>query len=169
MAWINVYDSKQWALWGLINSDTIQVGSVSDMVEKVLVKTNGGVQSHLFINGEGLLNYQSVGAGANYDPSGDRSLQVDEDGNLKGGARVWIPRLTGKVKAFHLYGIDDEDGRSFPLIQALAKALGVGGTVYTSRSMLIWYGEGTLPRRLTDSATVDRDKMRKRISEYTKG
>lgn len=171
MASIYVYDSNQWGLFGLAYDQTLQVNSVSEMVEKVLkITKNEKYKSHLILAGEGGANYQSVGAAANIDRSGDRSLQLNGDGSLLGNAAIWFPKLAGQIYKLHLLGVADEESKSYSLMLAVAKTLGVGVDIYGRNSLFKYYGDRSESvRRPTDSATVNTDAMRKRIAEYTSG
>lgn len=94
---------------GYVADSLIRVLSVSDMVTKVLaVIGNQKERVRIFFNGVGSVNYQSVGAGAMQDPSGDRSLQVDSNGELNPAGKIWLPRLNGRVGAIYLLGVDNK-------------------------------------------------------------
>jgi hypothetical protein len=171
MASIYVYDSNQWGWLGLAYDKSFQVSSVSDMVEKVLqITKNEQYRSHLLLGGSGRANFQSVGTGENSDQTGDRSLQLNGNGDLLGSAGVWLPKLSGQIYKLHLLGVDDEANKSFELMLAVAKVLGVGVEIYGRNSLVKYYGDRSESvRRPTDSATVNTDAMRKRLAEYTSG
>ncbi|MBS1796319.1 MAG: hypothetical protein JSS81_20885 [Acidobacteria bacterium] len=169
MASIYIYDSNQWGLFGLAYDRSFQVGSVAEMVKNVLsVTENEKYRSHLVLAGGGGANYQSVGAGANPDPGGDRSLQLNEHGGLLGSAAYWIPRLAGQIYKLHLLGITNEAAESMPLVMRLGTILGVGVEIYYRNGLYLNRGERpVVVRRPTDSATLDREALKKRLSEYT--
>lgn len=171
MASIYVYDSNQWGWLGLAYDKSIQVGSVSEMVEKVLnITKNEKYRSHLLLGGNGRANFQSVGAAENADRTGDRSLQLNGNGDLLGSAAVWLPKLAGQIYKLHLLGVEDEASKSFELMHAVARTLGVGVEIYGRNSLLKYYGDRSESiRRPTDSATVNADAMKKRLAEYTGG
>jgi hypothetical protein len=75
----------------------LDVVSVSDMVNKVIAKSNGRLIGHLTIIGHGSGGNQSVGDGQKFDPTGNRSLTIDVNtGALVGGAETDLVRLAGK-------------------------------------------------------------------------
>ena len=94
---------------GYVSDGLIRVKSVSDMVTKVLAEIGSQRERvNIFFNGVGSVNYQSVGAGAIQDPSGDRSLQVDSNGELNPAGKIWLPRLMGRVRSIYLLGVDNK-------------------------------------------------------------
>ena len=116
---------------GYVADGLIRVKSVSDMVTKVLaVVGNQRERVNIFFNGAGSVNYQSVGAGAIQDSSGDRSLQVDSNGELNPASKIWLPRLMGRVRSIYLLGVDNKanlssvhSNASNPLLIAVANIL----------------------------------------------
>lgn len=81
----------------------IRVVSVMDMVNQVtgLVNQRNALVSNLYINGHGAPGYQSIGAGTQYDDSGERSIQIDKEmGNL-----YWQPCLKGVSACIGLIGL----------------------------------------------------------------
>ena len=165
MKWINFYENNQLGIYGLITGNLVRVNSVAEMVEYVL---NVGESCELFLFGNGAENYQSIGAGANIDNSGDRSLQLDANGKLLGSAAIWLPKMSKYVQKIHLKGLDTENSKSTMLMLEVGKALGIGTWVYGNHSLLIYKGDRTQPfRRATESATMDREAMHKRLSIYT--
>ena len=114
---------------GSVTDGLIRVRSVSDMVTKVLAVTGSQKERvKIFFKGVGSVNYQSVGAGAIQDSSGNHSLQVDSNGELNQAGKVWLPRLIGRVSGIYLLGVEDkvnseEGGASSSLLFALAKVL----------------------------------------------
>jgi len=171
MASIYVYDSNQWGLFGMAYDKSFQVNSVADMVEKVLnITKNEKYKSHLILAGDGRANYQSVGAAANADQTGERSLQLNGNGDLLGNAAIWFPKLAGRIYKLHLLGVNDEASKSFNLMLAVAKTLGVGVEIFGRNSHFKYYGDRSQSvRRTTDSATVNVDALRNRLAEYTSG
>jgi len=162
---INFYDNNQLGLFGLMSGSLVRVNSVAEMVEYVLKQNEG---AEIFLYGDGKENYQSVGAGANFDLTGDRSLQLGEDGKLLGSAAIWLPKIAKYVQKIHLMGLDTENFRSLNLMIQVGKAMGIGTWIYGRHSMLIYKGDGTEPiRRTTESATMDREAVRKRLAQYT--
>ena len=169
MASIYIYDSNQWGWTVYPYDEKFQVNSVAETVEAVLsVTKNQRYRSYLTIGGGGGLNYQSVGAGANTDSTGFRSLQLNADGGLLGSAAYLLPKLSGQLSELHLNGINEDNSASFSLMLAVAKILGIGSSIYGQNTLLKYYGDRSEPvRRPTHSATVDRGALRKRLSEYT--
>jgi hypothetical protein len=173
---LDIYDEGQsLGFWRKIGIDgpeyyvdgQIRAKSVSDMVTKVLAATEGQRRKiDVYLSGAGGVNYQSVGAGATRDPSGDRSLQVNGDGELNTAGKVWLPRLIGRVLGIHLLGIDDgifETGnkRSFPLLDALATLL-TGVHIYGhfgGGSHLVYFGNRH-ERQPTLRTTLERQQLR---------
>lgn len=137
---LEIYDEGQsLGFWKSVGFDTpgheadqlIRVKSVSDMVIKVLAAIGNQREKPIILfNGVGGVNYQSVGAGAMQDASGERSLQVDSNGELNQAGKLWLPRLNGRVGGIYLLGVDDKpnlysksNGASFPLLLAVSKLL----------------------------------------------
>ncbi len=175
---LEIYDEGQsLGFWKSVGFDTpgheadvlIRVKSVSDMVIKVLAAIgNQRERPRILFNGVGGVNYQSVGAGAMQDASGERSLQVDGNGELNQAGKIWLPRLNGRVGGIYLLGIDDKpnlfsksNSASFPLLLAVSKLLigirinnrvGAGNTV-------INYGESE-GRKSTLRTAEDRKRLR---------
>lgn len=115
---LEIYDEGQsLGFWKSVGFDTpgheadelIRVKSVSDMVTKVLAAIGNQREKPIILfNGVGGVNYQSVGAGAMQDASGERSLQVDSNGELNAAGKIWLPRLNGRVGGIYLLGVDDK-------------------------------------------------------------
>lgn len=168
MSYIYVYDSNQWgSISGLGYNHKIEINSVADMVGKVLKATEGQkYSSTLILAGDGGINYQSVGAGANLDTSGDRSLQLNNQGNLKGAASVWIPRLKDRIGVLRLKGVDDAESRSTKLFLAIANLLATGCRITGNHSVIINYGKSSRrARRITRPATLQNGTLRQRLAE----
>lgn len=109
----------------------ITITSVTDMVDKVLKVVDTRHIQNLFIGGHGNSGYQSVGAGASWDTTGAKSLQVDSSsGLLLGPAETQLRRLRGKFSASDpictLGGCLVASGTAGPvLLKAVSAALSV--------------------------------------------
>lgn len=152
--------------------DLIRVKSVADMVTKVLDATKGQREKvRIFLKGKGEANFQSVGAGDTRDPSGDRSLQLDGNGELNQAAKVWLPRLIGRVSRIHLTGIDDsgwssENESSFPLLNALATLLtGIYIQGHFGKGSGIIYFPDSQPRHLIARTPEERRQLRANLKK----
>lgn len=89
-------DIVDW-LDSLFTVGDITVSGVQDMVDKVLRRVGDNWIRSLFIGGHGSPGYQSIGAGPNWDSTGDRSLQIDSSTNgLKGNSAHHLARLNRK-------------------------------------------------------------------------
>lgn len=174
---LDIYDEGQslgfWNSLGLevrgyYSDGTIRVKSVWDMVTKVLEATKGQQEKiDIYLNGEGKANFQSVGAGSTQDPSGDRSLQVDSNGELNQAAKIWLPRLVGRVRGIHLLGVEDSgwsanNKGSFPLFNAIATLL-IGVHIYGhfgDGSHLIYFGNRSEERQPILRTPLERQRLR---------
>lgn len=167
---IYIYDSNQWGIWGIQHDLTIEVVSIADMVTKTLkVLDPMRDQNNLYFAGVGGVNYQSVGAKDTNDTTGDRSFQVDEDGNLKGGGGRYLHLLLNKVGSVHLYGLDDLQGKPATLMTAIGKSLGRGVSIFGNNTLLKYYADSErLQRTPTGSATLDREALKARLGTYTR-
>src|SRR5262245_40925961 len=72
------------------NGQDFKVWSLMDMINKATAAaTQAGAKiKNLYINGHGAPGFQAVGSGRGADPTGDRSLQIDQNnyGTLLGVA-----------------------------------------------------------------------------------
>ena len=154
---------------GYVADGLIRVKSVPDMVTKVLAAVgNQRERVNIFFNGIGSVNYQSVGAGAIQDTSGDRSLQVDSNGELNPAGKIWLPRLMGRVRSLYLLGVDNKanlnsvhSNASNPLLIAIANLL-TGVQIHDrfgDGNHIIDFGEsGRQPTRLR--TPLERQRLR---------
>ncbi len=169
---IYIYDSNQWGGFGVLHDVSIQVFSVADMVTKVSkVLEQYRDLNELTLAGVGGVVFQSVGANGTTDDTGDRSLQLDENGNLKGGGGRYLSLLANRIGKIYLSGLST-DGKYGMLLIAVGKSLGGNGVIVKSQNTYLkYYNDGSQrTRRTTHEATVgDRDALRGRLSEYTKG
>ena len=183
IASIEIYDEEQslgfWKRNGFDNpayvADTlIRVSSISDMVTKVLsAMGNQKERVELFFKGTGSVNYQSVGAGAMQDASGERSFQVDSNGVLNQAAKIWLPRLKGRVSGIYLLGVDSKanlisksNAASFPLLLAISQIF-IGSRIngrIEDGIVVVNYGESQrTPIELRTQA--ERERLRKALSK----
>lgn len=167
---IYVYDSSQWGIFGLKYDKRIEIFSVADLVTKVLKELDQKSDlNELIFGGEGGADYQSVGANGLTDSTGDKSFQLDEGGNLKGGGGRYLPLLNGRIQSVKLYNLKEES-KYVNLVMAIGKALGSGAIISTQNTSLKYYNDDSrLSRKITNEAAVDRDAMRRRLAEYTNG
>jgi hypothetical protein len=89
-------DAVDW-LDSLFTIGDILVISVQDMVDKVLARIGDNPIRSLFVGGHGAPGYQSIGAGPNWDTTGDKSLQINSaTGHLLGNSEHHLMRLQRK-------------------------------------------------------------------------
>jgi hypothetical protein len=107
----------------------IYITSVRDMVTKIVKLCSPDIKiSSLYILGHGSPGFQAVGCGEKSDSTGNRSLQTDASGNLKGDGATQLPLLAPFMTSstmITLGGCEVADGSAgSALLTAVSYALG---------------------------------------------
>ncbi|MEI7896456.1 MAG: hypothetical protein WCJ26_05435 [bacterium] len=112
--------SNSWP--GSIN---LTVMSVRDMVTQVLENLGPGDRiAHMLITGAGNAGFQSLGPGSAHDHSGERSLQVGNDGRILSPADQYISGLNRKFVSGGFLTLGGEGvGRDPRLLQQMSMLL----------------------------------------------
>jgi hypothetical protein len=156
-----------------VGDDLLRVKNVPDMVTKVLSAIGSQREKiDIFLRGVGTVNYQSVGAGAIHDDSKERSLQVDSKGELNHAAKIWLPRLLGRVRRIYLLGIEnkheyiDHNNASYSLLLAVAKVL-TDVQIYGGDALILNSGESGKHQSQLRSQ-VERQRLRDSLKKLNR-